>query len=119
MGAIPDLFPPGTEICQLPSGTPPNGQVPNFDDPGLKAVTISISVILTTITVVISLGRLHNNLRKLTWTDCMLYTMTILTCSLTNVGDLPVFVLLAMALNVADTIVMIICKPIPTALYLL
>ncbi|KAI0904775.1 hypothetical protein F4823DRAFT_174883 [Ustulina deusta] len=88
MGTIADLFPPDTEICQLPSGTPPNGQLPNFDDPGLKAVTISISVILTTITVVISLGRLHTNLRKLTWTD--------------------LFVLLAMALNVADTIVMII-----------
>ncbi|KAF2963759.1 hypothetical protein GQX73_g9811 [Xylaria multiplex] len=99
MGTIAGLFPPGTDLCQIPSGTPPSGQVPNFDDPGLKAVTISISVVLTTITVVISLGRLHANLRKPSWTD----------------WDLLVFVLLAMVLNIAVTVVMIICKPIPNA----
>ncbi|KAI0147061.1 hypothetical protein GGR57DRAFT_477777 [Xylariaceae sp. FL1272] len=64
-----DLFPPGTDICQVPSGQPPSGQVPNFDAEGLRPLVISLSVIFTTVAIVFGLGRLFVNLRKLQWSD--------------------------------------------------
>ncbi|KAI0423476.1 hypothetical protein F5Y09DRAFT_241116 [Xylaria sp. FL1042] len=88
MVTIADLFPPGTDLCQLPSGAPPNGQLSNFSDPGLKSVIITISVILTTIATTFGLGRLFINLKRLTWTD--------------------LFVLLAMACNIAHAVLIII-----------
>ncbi|KAI0964997.1 hypothetical protein F4678DRAFT_476949 [Xylaria arbuscula] len=46
------LFPPGTDLCQVPSGQPPAGHIPDFGTRGLKPVVISLSVILTTIAIV-------------------------------------------------------------------
>jgi hypothetical protein len=66
-----DLFPPGTDLCQVPSGQPPAGQVPDFGAQGLRPVVVSLGVIFTTIAVVFGLGRLFVNLRKrkLQWSD--------------------------------------------------
>ncbi|KAI1151988.1 hypothetical protein F4825DRAFT_421127 [Nemania diffusa] len=82
------LFPPGTDLCQVPSGQPPAGQLPDFNTPGLKPLVISLSVILTTIAVVFGLGRLFVNLRKLRWSD--------------------LFVLFVIILNIGYTVVLII-----------
>ncbi|KAI3322058.1 hypothetical protein HD806DRAFT_500871 [Xylariaceae sp. AK1471] len=83
-----DLFPPGTDLCQVPSGQPPAGQVPNFGAQGLKPVVISLSIILTTIAVVFGLGRLFVNRRKLQWSD--------------------LFVLFVILLNIGYTVVLIV-----------
>ncbi|TGJ79028.1 hypothetical protein E0Z10_g9731 [Xylaria hypoxylon] len=82
------LFPPGTDLCQVPSGQPPEGQAPDFGAEGLKPVVISLSVILTTIAVAFGLGRLFVNLRKLQWSD--------------------LFVLFVILLNIGYTVVLII-----------
>ncbi|KAJ3579752.1 hypothetical protein NPX13_g817 [Xylaria arbuscula] len=84
-----DLFPPGTDICQVPSGQPPAGQLSDFENQGLKPVIVSLSVIFTTIAVVFGLGRLFVNLRKLQWSD--------------------LFVFLVILLNIGYTVVLIVC----------
>ncbi|CAJ2512808.1 Uu.00g009270.m01.CDS01 [Anthostomella pinea] len=82
MSSLADMFPPGTDLCQLPAGKPPSGETIDFKDPGLKSLAISISVILTTIAVLVGLGRLYANFRKLTLSD--------------------LFVLLAILVNIAQ-----------------
>ncbi|KAI1266268.1 hypothetical protein F5Y18DRAFT_25071 [Xylariaceae sp. FL1019] len=83
-----DLFPPGTDLCQVPSGQPPAGHVPNFEAEGLRPLIISLSVIFTTIAVVFGLGRLFVNLRKLQWSD--------------------LFVTFSILLNIGYTVVLIV-----------
>ncbi|KAK7943322.1 uncharacterized protein PG986_012435 [Apiospora aurea] len=73
MASLADLFPPGTDLCQIPSGQPPPGVVPNFNDPGLRVVVITISVITTTIAAVFGICRLLNNIRKLTVSDAFVF----------------------------------------------
>ncbi|KAI1498629.1 hypothetical protein F5X99DRAFT_317494 [Biscogniauxia marginata] len=90
MSSLADLFPPGTDLCQLPSGNPPAGQSPNFHDPGLRSLTISISVILTTIAVVFGLGRLYVNLQRFAWSDLFVF-ITIL-CNIAEAVMMIVFV---------------------------
>lgn len=68
MTSLSDLFPPGTDLCALPSGLSPDGTY-NFSDTGLRTLTISFSVILTTLAVIIGLGRLYANFRKYGWSD--------------------------------------------------
>ncbi|KAI0196597.1 hypothetical protein EV127DRAFT_466139 [Xylaria flabelliformis] len=83
------LFPPGTDLCQVPSGKPPvEGQLPDFGAQGLRPLVVSLSVIFTTIAVVFGLGRLFNNLRKLQWSD--------------------LFVLFVILLNIGYTVVLIV-----------
>lgn len=69
--SLADLFPPGTDLCQLPSGYPPEGQTPNFvNPPSQRDLTIGLSVSLTAPATVFTLGRLYGNARKkLTWLD--------------------------------------------------
>ncbi|KAI1177769.1 hypothetical protein F4777DRAFT_540284 [Nemania sp. FL0916] len=69
MDALAGIFPPGTDLCQIPIGVPPDGQKPDFNDVGLKSLTISFSVILTTIAIAFALGRLFANIRKLGLSD--------------------------------------------------
>ncbi|KAI1324710.1 hypothetical protein F5Y16DRAFT_380143 [Xylariaceae sp. FL0255] len=78
------LFPPGTDICQVPSGSPPAGQVVNFNAQGLRPLVIALGVILTTIAVMFGLGRLFVNLvnlRKRQWSD-----LFVLFVILLNIG---------------------------------
>ncbi|KAI1130988.1 hypothetical protein F5Y10DRAFT_234394 [Nemania abortiva] len=82
------LFPPGTDICQVPSGQPPEGQVPNFSAQGLRPLVISLGLIFTITAVVFGLGRLFVNRRKLQWSD--------------------LFVLFAILLNIGYTVVLIV-----------
>ncbi|KAI1746683.1 hypothetical protein F4782DRAFT_523817 [Xylaria castorea] len=79
------LFPPGTDLCQVPSGQPPAGQVPDFGAQGLQPLVIALSVILTTIAVVFGLGRLFVNLRKLQWSDLFVLFIILLNIGYTVV----------------------------------
>ncbi|KAI1110850.1 hypothetical protein F5Y14DRAFT_336819 [Nemania sp. NC0429] len=69
MESVADLFPPGTDLCQIPIGIPPDGQGPDFNDVGLTSLTISFTVILTAIAIVFAFGRLVANIRKLGLSD--------------------------------------------------
>lgn len=69
MDAVANLFPPGTDLCQIPIGVPPKGQAPDFNDVGLKSLTIAFSVILTAIAIAFAFGRLVANARKLGLSD--------------------------------------------------
>ncbi|KAI1160128.1 hypothetical protein F5B18DRAFT_541720 [Nemania serpens] len=69
MDSVANLFPPGTDLCQIPIGVPPNGQAPDFDDVGLRSLTIAFSVILTAIAIAFAFGRLVANARKLGLSD--------------------------------------------------
>ncbi|KAI1359765.1 hypothetical protein F5Y08DRAFT_68890 [Xylaria arbuscula] len=80
-----DLFPPGTDICQVPSAQPPAGQLSDFENQGLKPVIVSLSVIFTTIAVVFGLGRLFVNLRKLQWSDLFVFLVILLNIGYTVV----------------------------------
>ncbi|KAI1149341.1 hypothetical protein F4825DRAFT_453573 [Nemania diffusa] len=51
MDSVVALFPPGTDLCQIPIGVAPHGQAPSFNDAGLKYLTISLSVILNAISI--------------------------------------------------------------------
>ncbi|KAK8044791.1 hypothetical protein PG993_004815 [Apiospora rasikravindrae] len=73
MASLADLFPPGTDLCQIPSGQPPPGVIPNFNDPGLRVVIITISVISTAIAAMFGICRLLNNIRKLTVSDAFVF----------------------------------------------
>ncbi|KAI1432772.1 hypothetical protein GGR50DRAFT_561892 [Xylaria sp. CBS 124048] len=88
MGSLADLLPPGTDLCQIPSGMPPAGQFPNFNDPGLKSLTIAFAIIPTVIAVTLATGRLIGNIRKLELSD--------------------LFVLLAAIANIAHAVLSII-----------
>ncbi|KEY73683.1 hypothetical protein S7711_07729 [Stachybotrys chartarum IBT 7711] len=85
--SLADLFPPGTDLCQIPVGQPPQGQVVDFNDPGLRDVTIAVGVISTSAAVFLGVGRLYANLRKYSLSD--------------------LFVFLAILLNVAQVVLMI------------
>ncbi|KAI1130425.1 hypothetical protein F5Y10DRAFT_263118 [Nemania abortiva] len=69
MDALAGLFPPGTDLCQIPIGVPPHGQAPDFNDVGLRSLTIAFSVILTAIAITFAFGRLCANIRKLGLSD--------------------------------------------------
>lgn len=72
MDSPSNQLPPETDLCKIPTGIPPPGQSSDLDNADLKSLTISLGVILTTIAVVFSLGRLYVNFRKLTAGDCEL-----------------------------------------------
>ncbi|KAI0896433.1 hypothetical protein F4806DRAFT_495740 [Annulohypoxylon nitens] len=88
MASLAGLFPPGTDLCEITAGSPPPGETVNLNDPGLRPLSIVISIIMTTIAVIIALGRLYANFRKLTLSD--------------------LFVLLTILTNVAQAVVIII-----------
>ncbi|KID97608.1 hypothetical protein MAJ_06480, partial [Metarhizium majus ARSEF 297] len=110
MRSIYDLVPPETDFCQLPSGVPPDGLVPDFSNASLKPVIISVSVILTTVATVFGLGRLYVNARKFTWSDCTAIPIKAHTrlASRDDANDSHlVFVTLAILSNIADAVTMI------------
>ncbi|KAJ2996333.1 hypothetical protein NUW58_g1005 [Xylaria curta] len=90
MGSLADLFPPGTDLCQLPSGSPPLGQAPDFDDVGLRSLTIAFSVILTTIAITFALGRLFANHKKLGLSDLFVFL-----AALTNIAHAVLIIVYA------------------------
>lgn len=70
--SVEDFLSLGTDLCQLAIATPPKGQVRDFDRPAtLKTVIVAITVILTPLSIVFAGGRLHTNIRKLSWGDGM------------------------------------------------
>lgn len=61
----------GIDLCQYPSLAPPEGVIPNFDNPvTLLPVTLAVSSILTVISFVFVAGRLVTNRKKLLLGDC-------------------------------------------------
>ncbi|KAK2611455.1 hypothetical protein N8I77_004793 [Diaporthe amygdali] len=67
---LASLF-PGVDLCAIPGGTPPDGQVSNFDDPTtlMQDLTISLTVIPTFLAIFIASGRLWANFKRRTWSD--------------------------------------------------
>ncbi|KAI2769587.1 hypothetical protein F4815DRAFT_439012 [Daldinia loculata] len=77
MDSPSNQLPPETDLCKIPTGIPPPGQSSDLDNADLKSLTISLGVILTTIAVVFSLGRLYVNFRKLTAGDFFVFVAII------------------------------------------
>lgn len=67
---LASLF-PGVDLCLLPAGIAPAGQVSNLDNPPtlLKGLTIALTIILTVLAFVFAFGRLWANKAKRTWGD--------------------------------------------------
>lgn len=60
------------DLCTVPAGKSPDGQY-NFKNPKTLGPTIiAIGVVLCTISVILVIGRIHINKRKLGAADCML-----------------------------------------------
>lgn len=108
MSSLSDLFPPGTDLCTIPSGTSPDGKI-DFSVTGLRSLTISLVVILTTLAVIFGLSRLYTNFRKYTWSDCVLSTMTTnMSFDFTN-DNTPVLVLITIVVNICQAVLVIVC----------
>jgi hypothetical protein len=70
-GSLLDMVPPGFDLCQLAAGNPPDpNDNSDFNDPGLRDVTISVTLIVTIFAVLMGTGRLCANFRKLHLSDC-------------------------------------------------
>lgn len=68
--SVASLFPPGTDLCQIAMASPQEGQVSNLDDPPLlRTEMITLTVVLTSLTTIFVSGRLHANIKKLSWSD--------------------------------------------------
>lgn len=67
------LIPPGVDLCAIPAGVPPDGQLPNFvNPPSLKTTTIVVAVLMTVWALTFVVVRIIVNRRKLSWSDCKL-----------------------------------------------
>lgn len=61
----------GLDLCLFPAGTPPDGQLPNFENPPTYAPTvIAVSVVVLFFAALFTGCRLLANRKKLTWGDC-------------------------------------------------
>lgn len=67
---VASLF-PGVDLCSIPSGSPPDGQVSNFENPTelLKDLVICLTVIPTFLAIVFASGRLWVNFKRPLWSD--------------------------------------------------
>ena len=64
-------IPAGVDLCAFPAGTPPPGQVSNFDNPpSLAPVLVGVTTVMTALAILFTAGRLYANFRKLKWSDC-------------------------------------------------
>lgn len=62
----------GLDLCLFPAGTPPDGQLPNFENPPTYAPTvIAVSAVVLFFAALFTGCRLLANWKKLTWGDCM------------------------------------------------
>lgn len=67
---LADLFPPGADLCRIPSGVPPAGQVSNLKDPPTLRVLITVfGITFTAWATVFAFGRFYANIRKLVLSD--------------------------------------------------
>lgn len=61
----------GIDLCQFPSGAPPDGEQSNFvDPPTLAAATWGIAISMTVWALLFSMARIYVNFRKLGASDC-------------------------------------------------
>lgn len=61
----------GLDLCLFPAGTPPDGQLPNFENPTTYAPTvIAVSAVVLFFAALFTGCRLLANWKKLTWGDC-------------------------------------------------
>lgn len=61
----------GLDLCLFPAGTPPDGQLSNFENPPTYAPTvIAVSVVVLFFATLFTGCRLLANWKKLTWGDC-------------------------------------------------
>lgn len=59
------------DLCAIPAGKPPDGVTPNFvNPPSLAPAMIAVTATLSTISVLITAGRLYVNKRRLHASDC-------------------------------------------------
>lgn len=64
-------IPAGLDLCLFPAGTPPDGQLPNFENPPTYAPTvIAVTVVVLFFAALFTGCRLLANWKKLTWGDC-------------------------------------------------
>lgn len=67
------LIPPGIDLCAIPAGVPPDGQLPNLvNPPSLMTTTIVVGVLMTVWALTFVVVRIIVNRRKLSWSDCKL-----------------------------------------------
>lgn len=68
------LIPPGIDLCAIPAGVPPDGQLPNLvNPPSLMTTTIVVGVLMTVWALTFVVVRIIVNRMKLSWSDCKLY----------------------------------------------
>lgn len=68
--SIADLFPPGTDLCKLPTGLPPAGQTIDLGGhSSLQTGVIAIVVIATFVSTLLACGRFYVNIKTLAWDD--------------------------------------------------
>lgn len=61
---------PAIDLCQVPAGAPPEGQVSNFvDPPSLGPVLISVMSITVAWAALFTGARIYINFRRLRWGD--------------------------------------------------
>ncbi|KAI0196387.1 hypothetical protein F4808DRAFT_439918 [Astrocystis sublimbata] len=78
-------WPPGTDLCDIPSGTPPEGVIPNFENPEtLVSVLISVPILLEVILVVFTACRIFANKRNLLLSDHFVLVAAILSIAHTG-----------------------------------
>ncbi|KAJ6444955.1 hypothetical protein O9K51_03357 [Purpureocillium lavendulum] len=78
-------LPPGTDLCKVPAGVPPEGHMPQFDaDAPLATATIAVATVLTAISLFFTAGRIFVNIRKLKWADYFALIAFVLDCAYTG-----------------------------------
>ncbi|KFA68504.1 hypothetical protein S40285_05399 [Stachybotrys chlorohalonatus IBT 40285] len=77
---------PPVDLCLVPAGTPPNGTIPNFDDPEtLGPTVVSVAVVLCAISTVLTVGRLYTNMKKMHSADWFTLVACIFNIAFTGI----------------------------------
>ncbi len=64
-------LPPGTDLCAIPAGAPPDGQLPNLVNPEtLETSLVVVSSVMTAWAALFTSARIFTNKRKLKAADC-------------------------------------------------
>lgn len=62
------------DLCAIPGGHPPDGVLPNFENPpSLAPAMIAVMTLMSTFSILIVAGRLYVNRTRLHASDCGLY----------------------------------------------
>ncbi len=96
-------LPPGTDLCAIPAGAPPDGQLPNLVDPEtLETSLVVVSSVMTAWAALFTAARIYTNKRKLQAADCEYFWSVAVSCQmLTSV--FPDFVAVGFVLSTTYT----------------